>query len=257
MSIWTTLLICLGINAFGFVLALAGRTDRYTDISYALTFMAVALAALAAGPSPSGYSYILAVMVVVWGLRLGVYLLARILRIGRDDRFDERREHPGRLARFWGLQALSVWIISLPFVLALAATVPERLPARAWAGVALWALGLGVETISDWQKYRFRNRKENRGAFIRSGLWRYSRHPNYFGEILVWWGLWLAALPRLRGWGHLGVMGPVFITLLLLFVSGIPLLEKKAREKYGDDPAWQEYVRSTSILIPWFPRRRG
>jgi len=255
MSPWSALLICLGINALGFVLALAGRTDRYTDISYALTFAAVALAGLLAGPPPGWHTLALFAMVMLWSIRLGAYLLARILKTGRDERFDERREHPVRLARFWGLQAISVWIISLPVALAMAIPMPPEIPVWVWAGFAAWAVGLTVEAVSDWQKFRFRNQAENRGRFIRSGLWRYSRHPNYFGEMMVWWGLWLFVLPRLAGWSHLAVVSPLYITLLLLFVSGIPLLEKKARQKYGSDPAWQAYVKSTSRLIPWFPRR--
>lgn len=255
MTIWTALLICLGINALGFVLALAGRSDRYTDISYALTFMAVAFAGIFMNSAWEWHSILLAAMIVLWATRLGGYLLIRILRTKRDERFNGRRERPAWLARFWTLQAISVWLISMPLVLALVAASPSTFPSWIWAGVAVWATGLAIETASDWQKYRFRNRIENRGTFIRSGLWKYSRHPNYFGEMLVWWGIWLTALPRLSGWRHMAVVGPLFITLLLLFFSGIPILEKKAKEKYGHDPAWQTYTESTNKLIPWFPRR--
>lgn len=255
MTIWLALAICLAINALGFLLALAQRSDRYTDISYALTFLAVALTGLMARPAASWHSILLVAMVTLWAVRLGAYLLVRILRTGRDERFDGRRERLLWLLRFWSLQALSVWIISMPVVLALAHPLPADPPGWLWIGVLAWALGLTIETVSDWQKFRFRNQPGNRGRFIRSGLWRYSRHPNYFGEMLVWWGVWLTALPRLHGWAHLGIAGPVFITLLLLFISGIPILEKKAREKYAQDPDWQDYVRATNKLIPWFPRR--
>ena len=111
-----------------------------------------------------------------------------------------------------------------------------------------------IESVADAQKSAFKAR-ENRGRFITSGLWRYSRHPNYFGEMLVWWGLFVFAVPFLDGAAFAVVIGPVFITLLLLFVSGIPLLERSAEAKYGDDPAYREYKRGTSILVPLPPRR--
>ena len=108
--------------------------------------------------------------------------------------------------------------------------------------------------MADAQKSAFKEKEENSGRFIASGLWRYSRHPNYFGEMLVWWGLFLYAVPVLHGAAFAVVIGPVFITLLLLFVSGVPPLERSADEKYGDDPAYREYKRRTSILVPLPPR---
>jgi steroid 5-alpha reductase family enzyme len=123
------------------------------------------------------------------------------------------------------------------------------------AGAVLWLIGLVIETVSDAQKSAFKSKKTEGERFITSGLWRYSRHPNYFGEILLWWGLFLYAVPFLEGAAFAVVIGPVFITLLLLFVSGIPLLEKSADAKFGEDPAYQEYKRRTSILVPLPPRR--
>jgi steroid 5-alpha reductase family enzyme len=123
------------------------------------------------------------------------------------------------------------------------------------AGVSIWLVGLVIEAAADAQKSAFKAKEENRERFITSGLWGYSRHPNYFGEMLVWWGLFIYAVPFLQGAAFAVVIGPVFITLLLLFVSGIPLLERSAEAKYGDDPAYREYQRRTSILVPLPPRR--
>ena len=123
------------------------------------------------------------------------------------------------------------------------------------AGAVIWLLGLVIEAVSDAQKSAFKSKAENRERFVTSGLWRYSRHPNYFGEMLVWWGLFVFAVPFLHGAAFAVVIGPVFITLLLLFVSGIPLLERSAEAKYGEDPAYREYKRRTSILVPLPPRR--
>ena len=111
-----------------------------------------------------------------------------------------------------------------------------------------------IEAVSDAQKSAFKGKNQNRERFITSGLWRYSRHPNYFGEMLVWWGLFIFAVPFLHGAAFAVVIGPVFITLLLLFVSGIPLLERSADARYGDDPVYREYKRRTSILVPLPPR---
>ena len=122
-------------------------------------------------------------------------------------------------------------------------------------GAVVWLGGLLIEAAADAQKSAFKAKDTNRGRIITTGLWRYSRHPNYFGEILVWWGLFAYAVPFLHGAAFAVVAGPVFITLLLLFVSGIPPLERGADEKHGDDPAYREYKRRTSILVPLLPRR--
>jgi steroid 5-alpha reductase family enzyme len=131
----------------------------------------------------------------------------------------------------------------------LLALASGRLPA-----CRIWLVGLVIEAAADAQKSAFKAKEENRERFITSGLWSYSRHPNYFGEMLVWWGLFIYAVPFLQGAAFAVVIGPVFITLLLLFVSGIPLLEQSAEAKYGDDPAYREYRRRTSILVPLPPR---
>jgi steroid 5-alpha reductase family enzyme len=123
-------------------------------------------------------------------------------------------------------------------------------------GALLWAVGFAVEAASDAQKSAFKNDPAKAGRWIESGLWKYSRHPNYFGEALLWWGLFLVALPSLAGLLALAAIGPIAITLLLLFVSGVPLLEKSADAKYGGDPAYRDYKRRTSLFVPMPPRRR-
>ena len=194
-------------------------------------------------------------LVLVWAVRLGGYLLARILRIKVDHRFDEMRDRPLRFARFWLLQAISVAVVMLPVTYLLGRDDPPSFGPWMTAGGVIWLLGLVIETVSDAQKSAFKSKVENRERFVTSGLWRYSRHPNYFGEMLVWWGLFVFAVPFLHGAAFAVVIGPVFITLLLLFVSGIPLLERSAEAKYGEDPAYREYKRRTSILVPLPPRR--
>jgi steroid 5-alpha reductase family enzyme len=253
-AIGISLLVALGVNAAFFAVAAIRKTDVVTDLSYSLSFALLALALPSMGAHKL-VQLIAALMVLLWAFRLGGYLFGRILRIKVDHRFDEMRDKPLRFARFWILQAITVAVIMLPVSYLLGRKgVPEFGP-WAIAGVALWLVGLVIEAVSDAQKSAFKGKEANRGRFVSSGLWRYSRHPNYFGEMLVWWGLFVYAVPFLDGAAFFVALGPLFLTLLLLFVSGIPLLEKSAEAKYGADPAYREYKRKTSILVPLPPRR--
>lgn len=241
------------MNAAFFAVAAARRTDVVTDLSYSLSFAVLAVVLPLAGAGEP-VQLTASLLVLVWAARLGAYLLRRILRIKVDHRFDEMRDRPLRFARFWLLQAITVVVVMLPVSYLLGRDEAPGFGPWALAGGAIWLVGLVVETVADAQKSAFRSKDENRGRFLASGLWKYSRHPNYFGEMLVWWGLFVFAVPFLHGAAFAVVAGPVFITLLLLFVSGIPLLERSADARYGDDPAYREYKRRTSILIPLPPR---
>jgi steroid 5-alpha reductase family enzyme len=247
----TTLGVSLGINIIMFLVAYRYRTDRLTDASYALTFIVLALYGLSLAPAQP-FSIVLVAMVIIWAVRLGGFLLIRIHRTGKDARFDGMREDFAKFGRFWLAQGLSVWVILLPTLLAL------RHPGDSGVGVAglvLWAIGLALEATADWQKFRFSANPANQNRWIDTGVWQYSRHPNYFGEILVWTGVFIYTLPALTGLEWLiGLASPLFITTLLLFVSGLPILEKSADARWGSQPAYQAYKRRTSILVPWFSR---
>ena len=246
--------IALALNGAFFAIAAIRKTDVVTDLSYSLTFALLAVVLpFMGGREPDQLAASL--FVVVWAVRLGTYLFRRILRMKVDHRFDEMRDKPLRFARFWLLQAVAVAVIMLPVTYLLSRKEAPGFGAWAIAGTVVWLVGLLIEAAADAQKSAFKAREENRGRFVSSGLWRYSRHPNYFGEILVWWGLFVYAVPFLNGAAFAVVAGPIFITLLLLFVSGIPLLERSADEKYGADPSYREYKRRTSILVPLPPRR--
>jgi steroid 5-alpha reductase family enzyme len=253
VAILLSFVISLAVNAAFFAIAATRKTDVVTDLSYSLTFAVLAIVLPFAGARET-VQLIAALLVLVWAVRLGGYLFRRILRMKVDHRFDEMRDEPLRFARFWLLQAITVAVVMLPVSYLLGRDDAPGVGPWTIAGVALWLTGLLIEAVADAQKSRFKARDENRGRFITSGLWRYSRHPNYFGEMLVWWGLFVLAVPFLDGAAFAVVIGPVFITLLLLFVSGIPLLERSADAKYGDDPAYREYKRRTSILVPLPPR---
>jgi steroid 5-alpha reductase family enzyme len=255
-AILLSLVVAFAVNGAFFAVAAARRTDVVTDLSYSLTFALLAVVLLFTG-AREPVQLVASLLVVVWAVRLGAYLFRRILRMKIDHRFDEMRDRPLRFARFWLLQAITVAVVMLPVSYLLGRDHPPGFGAWAIAGTCVWLVGLVIEAVADGQKSAFRAKGENRGRFVAIGLWRYSRHPNYFGEMLVWWGLFVYAVPVLHGAAFAVVIGPVFITLLLLFVSGIPLLERSADEKYGSDAAYRDYKRRTSILIPLPPRSSG
>lgn len=245
-------LIILGIQVFFFLLAATLKTDKFTDLSYGITFVIVALILLLRG-SFSFAQLVLFAAIALWGLRLATYLFIRILKIGKDDRFDDIREKVLEFAKFWGFQAISIFIILLPAIYFFSIT-PIGINSISSLGLGISLFGLLFETVADYQKYVYKNRK-TKIPFITTGLWKYSRHPNYFGEMLVWWGMFIYIYPFLSGISYLTIVGPIFITILLLFISGIPPLEKRHKEKYGDMKEYRKYKESTSLLIPLPPER--
>jgi steroid 5-alpha reductase family enzyme len=248
MPVLWTLAVSLAVQALFFAVAAALKTDKVTDLSYGLTFVILALALLFTSGDAGGPALVLALMVVLWGVRLAGYLVYRIMRIGRDARFDGIRERFWAFARFWLLQGVAVWVIMLPVTLWFSRPGPwDWLMAP---GAGAWLAGLVIETTADFQKFREKSRPGGSNRWVASGLWRYSRHPNYFGELLCWWGVFLFAAGNLEGWSWLAVAGPISITALLLFVTGIPTLEASALRKWGSDPAYAEYRRRTRLLVP-------
>ena len=247
-----TLLISFVIQLLFFTAAFRFKTDKFTDITYSLTFAVLAFSSISINPRPGPAQIMVLVMILIWAVRLGSYLLIRVIKTGRDRRFDGIRDNFLNFSLFWFLQALTVWIVMLPHIYFLASRY-SRISYAFIGGAILWAAGLIIETAADYQKFRFRNNPENRGKWIQSGLWRYSRHPNFFGEALLWWGLFAAVAPSLEGAALLAIAGPVFITLILLYGSGVPTVEKQSMEKYGDIPGYLDYVKKTSRFIPLPP----
>lgn len=259
MNIWYLLAASLAINAVFFVFAAMLRTDAFTDITYSLSFVLLSLILYITIRPQSVISLMALAMVVLWAIRLGSYLLFRIIHIKVDHRFDDKRDSIVAFGSFWLLQAVSVWIIMLPVTgMAFADGRLSRLsPLLPIPFLIFFFTGLTLETMADAQKYSFKMTKGNENRFMSTGVWRYSRHPNYLGEIIVWWSLALPGAFVFRGWEWLYFLGPLHITILLIFVSGIPLLEKSAERKWGDDEDYRAYKASTPILIPFpFGRRR-
>lgn len=245
--------ISMLIQAVFFFIAFSFQTDKVTDFSYGLSFIALLFYLLSQRSFSDLFVIVLSAMVLIWAIRLISYLFTRILKIGKDDRFDEMRSKPLKFASFWILQGISVWVIMLPviFFMTSYSEIGSRNITFMIIGLIVWLLGISIETISDMQKFKFKNDPANKGRWVNIGLWKCSRHPNYFGEILCWWGVFVYVIPFLEGFGYLTIVGPIYITLLLLFVSGVPLIEKKYDERYKDNKEYQKYKRETNLLIPW------
>jgi len=228
------------------------RTERFFDLTGSLTFIAVSIALALLAPAQDARGWILAAMVVVWAARLGSFLFARVHRAGTDGRFDEIKTNPLRFFQVWCIQGLWVALTASAAWIAMSADAADRAPLDGFAvaGIVVWLAGMVFEVVADLQKQAFRADPANKGEFIRTGLWSRSRHPNYFGEILVWVGVFLVAVPVLQGWQWVAVLSPLFVVLLLTRVSGIPLLEKRADERWGDRADYRAYRDRTPVLVP-------
>lgn len=247
-------LLAFGLNWLVFGHAWARRTERFFDLAGSLTYVSVIGLALGLTHELSLRALLIGAMIIIWAVRLGSFLFIRIHRAGSDGRFDEMKQSFLRFLMAWTLQGL--WVL-LTLASALAAiTTQTRLPLDhfALAGGLIWLFGFSIEVIADRQKNRFRADPENRDRFICSGLWSWSQHPNYFGEITLWLGIAIIAFPVLSGWQYATLISPVFVYVLLTRISGIPLLADRSLKKWGDEPAYQAYRERTSLLFPRPPR---
>lgn len=252
--------VALGVNWLAFIPAALFQTDRFYDTTGALTYLTViglaCAAAVAANGSLDARSGVVAGMVAVWTIRLGSFLFTRIHAAGGTDvRFAKIKVNPPRFLVAWTLQAVWVIFTAAAALVVITAPDPQPLDAFFWFGAALWFIGFAFEVIADEQKRRFKAGPGNNGRFITTGLWAWSQHPNYFGEITLWTGILVIALPQLGGWSWMVVASPLFVALLLTKVSGINLLDAIGMKRWGDDPAWQAYRRGTPVLFPRPPRR--
>jgi steroid 5-alpha reductase family enzyme len=243
------------IQWIAFVPAYLLQSERFYDLTGSLSYISVMSLAVALAPNVDARSALLLTLVVAWSARLGGYLFARIRRTGADARFTAIKPSFVRFLNAWTLQGL--WV-SLTLAAALAAVtthVHRGADAFAVIGCLVWLAGFATEVTADYQKSRFRADSTNKGGFISTGLWSWSRHPNYFGEIVLWIGVTIVALPVLRGWQWITLISPLFVALLLTRVSGVPLLEKSADERWGGRPEYEAYKTRTPVLIPRPPSK--
>lgn len=238
------------IQWLAFISAYLFQTERFFDLTGSITYITVTTLALTLSGNLDARSVLLWALVIIWAVRLGAFLFGRIRRVGKDDRFDEIKPSFIRFLNVWTIQGLWITLTAAAALVAITTTTRKSLDVFAVAGFLVWVFGFAFEVIADTQKSRFNANPENKGRFIRTGLWSRSRHPNYFGEIVLWIGIALIALPVLRGWQWVAMISPLFVTLLLTRVSGVPLLEKKADKKWGGQEDYETYKKKTPVLIP-------
>lgn len=246
-------IVSYGINLVAFVVAYLRQTEQFFDLTGSLTYLTLVVVGLTLGPA-DWRAVLLAILVGVWATRLGTFLFRRIRRDGGDGRFDELKPSFPRFLMTWMIQGLWVLLTMACALAAMTTADPADFTGLAIVGVVVWAIGFGIEVVSDNQKSAFRAKPENEGRFIDEGLWAWSRHPNYFGEITLWVGIALIALPALSGWQYVTLISPVFVYVLLTRISGIPLLESRGKKRWGDDPEYRAYKERTPVLVPRPPR---
>jgi steroid 5-alpha reductase family enzyme len=238
-----------------FIPAYRTQSERFYDLTGGLTYISVTLLVAALSAPLDARSILLVALVMLWAGRLGTFLFRRVLKAGKDGRFDDIKPSFVRFLNAWTIQAL--WITLTAGAALAAITSGNRVAFDVFAviGLCVWLVGFTIEATADLQKNRFRSGPANKGRFIHTGLWSWSRHPNYFGEITLWVGVALIAFPALQGWQLVTLISPVFVFLLITRVSGVPLLEKYADETWGGQEDYEAYKASTSVLVPLPPRR--
>jgi len=237
-----------------YLLTLVGLTDKVEDLSYAMTFAAVALGTLFFNGTFFLRQMILTSLVVIWGLRLGLFLYYRAYFM-RDYRMEPFKRSAAGLTQFYAMQCAAIWLNILPvtFLNSFNRNIPLNM--RDMIGFSMWAAGFAIESIADYQKFTYKNKHKNHWCDV--GLWRYSRHPNFFGECLMWFGIFVSVSHLLRGWENMAILGPIYITSALLMLTGIPPVERKQDEQFGKRPEYQRYKQETSAFIPMPTRRQS
>lgn len=234
-----------------FIPSLLSRTEHYYDLTGSLTYISVTLFALIAAGGFDPRSLLIATMVLIWAGRLGSFLFLRVKAAGFDRRFAKMLDIPMQFFMTWTLQGLWVTVTLAAGMAALTST-PVPLGPFAIVGGLVWVIGFAIEVIADRQKTAFR--EQNKDGFITTGLWSWSRHPNYFGEIVLWLGIAIIAIPTLSGWQWATMISPIFVIVLLTMISGVRMLEVSGKKRWGNEEAYQTYVANTSVLVPLPPK---
>ena len=242
------------VNWIVFIPSWFAHTEKYFDLTGSLTYQSVVILALLLSPDLDIRAYLAGIMVAVWAGRLGSFLFRRISKDGRDGRFDKMKFDFWQFLMTWTIQGL--WV-SLTIAAALAIiTAADRVSFGVIGaiGLVIWIVGFAIEVIADTQKSAFKADPANEGRFITTGLWSWSRHPNYFGEIMLWTGMLVMALPVLSGWRWIALISPIFVFVLLTRISGVPMLERRAEKRWGTEPEFRAYTDNTSVLVPLPPK---
>ncbi len=246
--------IAMGIQWVAYIPAIILKTEHFYDLVGAATYVIVVVFAYVYGSADGDLCVrrlALTMIVCVWALRLGVYLGRRVHKVGKDGRFDDIKVSPLRFGMAWTVQGLWVFLTSLSVTVVLTSkSESSGIDTPMVLGLIIWMMGFGIECVADAQKSRFKADPANEGRWIDSGLWRYSQHPNYFGEVMLWTGIFVSGVSTYSGWQWLAALSPVFVYLLLRYGSGVPLLQERGDAKWGDDPDYRAYRAETNLFLP-------
>lgn len=235
-----------------FVISLLARRNDVADIAWGLGYVAICFY-LFQTQAKANIPLLVYALVCIWALRLSTHIFLRNRGKTEDFRYRQWREEWGKTfywrsyLQVYVLQGLLLWIIALPIVVAGISTSQEWTICT-YLGSLLWGIGFFFQAVGDYQLKQFVKNRKHKEEVLQTGLWKYSRHPNYFGEIAMWWGIFVIVLPLPYAW--VGMIGPWVITLLLVFVSGVPMLEKR----YAGNAEYAAYQKRTSVLVPWWPK---
>lgn len=248
-SFTVLVIVAFALNVSVFVPSYLARTDHYYDLTGAITYISVTALALVTTDVLDTRTVIAAVLIFVWAGRLGSFLFRRVKTSQGDRRFDKIKHSWIRFLMAWMLQALWVTLTAGAALAAITSGSKTGFGVLGIVGLIIWIAGFAIEAVSDSQKTAFKKEPANDGKFIDVGLWRWSRHPNYFGEIVLWTGMAVMVLPALARWQFATLTSPVFVFILLTRISGVPLLERRADKKWGGQPDYEAYKARTPELI--------
>ena len=241
--------LAFAVNWLVFIPAAIKQTEHYYDLTGGVTYITVTVVAVLLSSKLDLRSAIVAGMVMFWSIRLASFLYMRISRAGKDSRFDKIKNQPPRFFLAWTLQGLWVLLTAACALVVITGGNREALGIVGYVGIVVWTIGILIEIVADQQKSAFRADPANKGKFITTGLWAWSRHPNYFGEIVLWTGMAIIAVPVLEGWQWATLISPVFVFFLLTRVSGVPMLEEAADERWGGQDDYEAYKLNTPVLV--------
>lgn len=227
------------------------KTEKFYDLAGSATYILLAYLNYKWNGTGHPRQSIQTGCITIWAFRLGMFLFTRVMKSGHDRRFKEALQRPSLLWVFWTLQGIWVLVTLLPSLLVVLSPRQRPIGTRDYVGWGIWTMGFLVEVVADYQKTVFRNNPANKDKFINSGLWSLSRHPNYFGEILLWFGLYISASSTFSGWEYLTILCPLMDYLLITKISGIPMLETYGIKKWGSSPQYQAYIKNTPALVPF------
>jgi steroid 5-alpha reductase family enzyme len=247
-------LIAFLIQWICFIPAYFFQTEKFYDLAGSCTYLFMVSYISFTGYSSLNLntaSILLASCISLWAIRLGTFLFLRIHRAKEDKRFKDIKPAATRFFMAWTLQGMWVCLCSMCALTAIASQNGVLQNGFFYGGLLVFSIGFSIEISADWQKSNFRKNPKNKELFITSGLWQYARHPNYFGEIVLWTGISLMSFSSLNNWQYVTLISPLFTYFLLVYISGVRILEASGIEKWGHLESYQQYIRSTPSLVPF------